>query len=91
MGSSPFWITGTIRPESGWENSGGADMVKHVIEIKSLIPFMRSRIFSKECLVPLCGIANQIAKDIRVDRNLKEKDISSLNYHKSSLNCFRSR
>ncbi|GKC06080.1 hypothetical protein Tco_0997690 [Tanacetum coccineum] len=21
MGSSPFWNTGTIRPESGWENS----------------------------------------------------------------------
>ncbi|GJT57249.1 hypothetical protein Tco_0992303 [Tanacetum coccineum] len=30
MGSSPFWNTGTIRPESGWENSD--DRVIHTVE-----------------------------------------------------------
>ncbi|GJT76964.1 hypothetical protein Tco_1043689 [Tanacetum coccineum] len=41
MGSSPFWNTGTIRPESGWENSDDrvihtveTDMVKLVVDIE---------------------------------------------------------
>ncbi|GJX87432.1 hypothetical protein Tco_0339446 [Tanacetum coccineum] len=36
MGSSPFWNTRIIRPESGWENSGSCiieiDKVNHTVE-----------------------------------------------------------